>query len=104
MGVLWYKVWSDLWNSKTRTLLAVLSIAAGVFAIGVMFGMSDLLITNLDESHQEVIPPHLNVILGEPVDLDTLLELRHVPGVEDVDPYNSLSILYRLKPQSEWRQ
>src|SRR3990172_2462686 len=104
MGVLWYKVWSDLWNSKTRTLLAVLSIAAGVFAIGVMFGMSDLLITNLDESHQEVMPPHLNVILGEPVDLDTLLELRHVPGVEDVDPYNSLSILYRLNPQSEWRQ
>ena len=50
MGVIWYKVWSDLWNNKTRTLLAALSIASGVFAIGMMFGMSDLLNTNLDES------------------------------------------------------
>jgi putative ABC transport system permease protein len=99
-----HKIWFDLWKNKTRTLLAVLSIAAGVFAIGMMFGMSDLLITNLDESHHEVMPPHLNVILGEPVARGVLLDLRHVEGVEDVDPYNSVSILYRLNPQSEWRQ
>jgi putative ABC transport system permease protein len=104
MDVLWYKVWSDLWNNKTRTLLAVLSIAAGVFAMGMMFGMSDLLITNLDKSHQAVMPSHMNVILGEPVDRDVLLDLRHVKGVEDVDPYNSVSVLYRLNPQSDWRQ
>ena len=40
MGVLWHKVWFDLWHNKTRTLLAVLSIAAGVFAVGAMFGMA----------------------------------------------------------------
>jgi hypothetical protein len=53
MSVLWHKVWADLWRNKTRTLLAVLSIASGVFAIGMMFGMSDLLTTNLDESHHQ---------------------------------------------------
>ena len=36
MSVIWYKFWSDLWYNKARTLLAVLSIAAGVFAIGAM--------------------------------------------------------------------
>ena len=104
MSVLWVKVWSDLWNNKTRTLLAVLSIASGVFATGMMFGMSDLLTTNLDESHRAVMPPHLNVILSSPVDRDTLLAMEDVPGVEGVDPYNTVSILYRLNPESEWRQ
>src|SRR4030067_3290442 len=104
MGTLWFKVWSDLWNNKTRTLLAVLSIASGVFATGMMFGVSDLLNTNLDNSHAEVRPPHLDVGRGQLVDRETLLNLRSVPGVEDIDPYNSVTILYRLDPQSAWRQ
>jgi putative ABC transport system permease protein len=103
MGVIWYKVWSDLWNNKTRTLLAALSIASGVFATGMMFGMSDLLNTNLDESHREVLASHLNVFLGTLADRDTLLNLSEVPGVEEVDPYNSVDMLYRLDPQSDWR-
>ncbi len=103
MGVLWHKIWFDLWHYKTRTLLAVLSIAAGVFAVGAMFGMSELLLTNLDRSHQAVMPPHMNVILGTLADYDTLTHLREVPGVEDVEPYNSVSISYKLHPQDDWR-
>jgi len=30
----WYKIWHDLWGNKTRTLLIVLSIAVGLFAVG----------------------------------------------------------------------
>ena len=103
MGTLWYKIWFDLWHYKTRTLLAVLSIAAGVFAVGAMFGMSELLLTNMDQSHQAVLPPHMNVVLGTLADYDTLIHLREVPGVEDVEPYNSVSILYKLHPQDDWR-
>ena len=44
MGVIWYKIWFDLWHNKTRTFLAVLSIAAGVFAVGAIFGMSEMLL------------------------------------------------------------
>ena len=104
MGVIWYKVWFDLWHNKTRTLLAVLSIAAGVFAVGTMFGMSDLLIANLDESHHAVLPPHLNIYLSTLIDRDTALSLRRVPGVEGVEPYNSVNLLYKVHPQDEWRQ
>lgn len=32
----WKKVWMDLWANKTRTLLVILSIAVGVFAVGVV--------------------------------------------------------------------
>lgn len=105
MGVIWVKIWFDLWHNKSRTLLAVLSIAAGVFAVGAIFGMSDLLISNLDRSHQAVLPTHINVHLDTPVDRDTLLNLKDVPGVEDIEPYNSVSVLYKIHPGDEtWRQ
>ena len=45
MSVIWRKVWLDLWQNKVRTVLAVLSIAAGVFAIGATFGMADQLLS-----------------------------------------------------------
>jgi putative ABC transport system permease protein len=104
MGVIWNKIWFDLWHNKTRTLLAVLSIAAGVFAVGAIFGMSDLLITNLDKSHHAVLPTHISMNLEAPVDGDTLQNLGEVPGVEDIEPFNSVTILYKTQPKGEWRQ
>jgi putative ABC transport system permease protein len=104
MGVIWYKIWFDLWNNKTRTLLAVLSIAAGVFAVGAIFGMSDMLLKNVDNSHRAVLPSHIDVQLGEAVDREIILNLKSVPGVEDVEPYNSVSVLYKLRPEDDWRQ
>ena len=104
MGVIWHKIWFDLWNNKTRTLLAILSITAGVFAVGAIFGMSDMLLTNMDKSHRAVLPTHVNVQLDSLVDRDVILSLREVAGVEDVEPYNSVDILYKLRPEDEWRQ
>ena len=103
MGVIWYKIWFDLWNNKTRTLLAILSIAAGVFAVGAIFGMSDMMLSNMDKSHQAVLPNHINVQLEEAVDREIILNLKNVPGVEDVEPYNSVSIQYKLRPEDDWR-
>ena len=34
----WRKVLRDLWSNKTRTILVVLSIAVGVFAVGMIAG------------------------------------------------------------------
>jgi putative ABC transport system permease protein len=104
MGVIWYKIWFDIWHNKTRTLLTVLSIAAGVFAVGAIFGLSDMMLSNMDQSHQAVLPTHINAGLDTLVDRDTLLSLREVPGVEDVEPYNGVNVLYKLRPENEWRQ
>ncbi|CAG1017051.1 Macrolide export ATP-binding/permease protein MacB [Anaerolineales bacterium] len=103
MGVLWFKIWFDLWHNKTRTLLAVFSIAAGVYAVGAIFGMSDLLTTKLNKSHHAVLPTHVNVMLENVVDRETLLSLKDVEGVEDIEPYNSVSIFYKLRPEDDWR-
>jgi putative ABC transport system permease protein len=104
MGVIWHKVWFDLWHNKTRTLLAVLSIAAGVFAVGSMFGMADLMLTTMDRSQQSVKPPHINIRLGAYVDRDTLMNLSSIPGVEGIEPVNEISVVYKLHPGGPWRQ
>jgi putative ABC transport system permease protein len=104
MGVIWHKIWFDIWHNKTRTVLAILSIAAGVFAVGAIFGMSDMLITNMDSSHHAVMPTHVYVYLEELVDRETILSLQDVPGVEGLEPFNSINIQYKLRPEDEWRQ
>ena len=50
MSVLWHKLWFDLWERKTRTLLVIISVAAGVFSIGTIFGMNDQLIRGMDSA------------------------------------------------------
>src|SRR5512133_3553460 len=104
MSVIWYKIWFDLWHNKSRILLAVLSIAVGVFAMGAIFGMTDMLTSNMDKSHQEVLPPHINVVLSTLVDRETLLSLEDIPGVEGIEPYSSVSLQYKLHPNDPWRQ
>ncbi|HEY3474926.1 MAG TPA: FtsX-like permease family protein, partial [Anaerolineales bacterium] len=99
-----HKICFDIWHNKTRTLLAVLSIAAGVFAVGSIFGMSEMLLFHMDRSHREVLATHINAALVMPVERDILLSINAVPGVEAVEPYNSLAVLYKLRPENEWKQ
>ncbi|MBN1220056.1 MAG: FtsX-like permease family protein [Anaerolineae bacterium] len=103
MSVIWYKVWSDLWKNKVRTILAVLSIAVGVFAIGAIFGMADQLLTGMDTSHQNDVPSHLNMYLQERIDQDTAIRLKTIEGLEDIEVLNFVSIRYKLKPEDEWQ-
>ena len=104
MGVIWYKVWFDLWHNKARTLLVVLSIAAGVFAIGAMFGMADLMLSTMDAAHRAVIPAHIRMSLGNFIDRDTALSLKNIPGVEGAQPLNEVAVRYKLHPEDPWKQ
>jgi putative ABC transport system permease protein len=102
MGVLWDKVWFDLWQRKARTILAVLSIASGVFAIGTIFGLTDQLLSGMDAAHQSVNPSHLNLILRQPIDRATADSLLDIPGVAGVEPLNIATVRYRTAPDAPW--
>lgn len=52
----WRKVIADLWASKTRTLLAALSIAIGVFAVGSVIGTFIFINRDLDRNYHAVHP------------------------------------------------
>ena len=59
MSIIWRKVWRDLWGNKFRTLLVVLSTAVGIFAIGLVFGLSDVMRSRMIQTHRETIPAHV---------------------------------------------
>ena len=102
MSVIWDKVWFDLWQHKARTALAVLSIAVGVFAIGIIFGLVDQLLSAMDAAHQAVQPSHLNIVLRQFIDRETAASLTNIPGVAGVEPLNIRSLRYKTDPDAEW--
>lgn len=104
MSVIWWKVWFDLWHNKMRTLLAVLSIAVGVFAVGAIFGMNDQMLTLMDKQQHADMPQHITMYLDAPIDRDTALALRKVPGVEDIEPTSAVNIRYHFPGQANWHQ
>lgn len=103
MSVIWRKIWSDLWGHKVRTLLAVLSIAAGVFALGAIFGMIDQLVPNLNRVHGTISPANITMYLQDRITQDTADRLKNIEGVVGVEVLNEMSIRYRLSPDQEWQ-
>jgi len=103
MGALWHKLWYDLWHYKVRTLLAVLSIAAGVFAVGVVFGMTDQLLSGMDAAHRAVTPAHITMALARFASKAEIEGIRRVPGVIDVEPYTQIALEYRFAPDAPWK-
>jgi putative ABC transport system permease protein len=70
----WKKVWIDLWANKTRTLLVVLSIAVGVFAVGVI--ASSFYIVKQDmAADYTAVNPHTARIYTEDFGPDLLAQL-----------------------------
>lgn len=102
MNVLWQKIAADLFEHQARSLLAVLSLAAGLFAVGALFGMVDLQLQAMDAAHSAAIPSHINLILQRPVDSDQVSAVAKLPGVAAVEPVNQVSIRYRLGPDRPW--
>ena len=102
MSVIWRKVWFDLTQNRSRTALTVLSIAAGVFAVGAIFGMIDQLLSGMDHAHRAVDPSHVTVVLRGYVDRETAAAVRDLPGVADVEPANQITVRYKLDPAADW--
>ncbi len=103
MSVIWKKIWADLWYHKIRTLLAVLSIAAGIFALGAILGMIDQLIPNLNRVHSSVVPAHLTMMLDDRIDQTMADRLKNIDGVEEIEAQNEIATRYRLTPQDPWQ-
>ncbi|AMK75336.1 MULTISPECIES: ABC transporter permease [Methylomonas] len=103
MNTLWYKVWADLWLTKSRTALAIISIAAGVCCVGTLFGMIDLLLGKMDAAHRQSQPSHINLILRSDADIGLLEQVKAIPGVAGVDTMTPLSVHFRQPGETDWR-
>ena len=103
MSVVWRKVWRDLAHNKVRTLLAVLSTAVGVFALGLVFGLSGMMRERMTEDHRATMPGHINV-WGGPFDQDTVDAVLRETGVADAEvEIHRISFRWKQEGEAEWR-
>jgi len=80
----WSKVFSDLWGDKTRTILVVASIAAGVFAVGMIITALVILREEINYNYASANPPNIE-IWTDPFYEDFVRVIEKVPGVEEVE-------------------
>lgn len=76
----WRKVLRDLWGNKIRTILVVLSIAIGVFAIGMIVGTQILLREDLAVAWNATNPASAT-LYTDPFDADLLHSIERLEGV-----------------------
>ena len=96
------KVLRDLKRNLGRTVLAMLSIAIGVFAVGINSGMMDLMPSRMLGSYQASNPAHLWLWVGAIGD-DQISRLAREPGLAGVEGIRELGARWRLTPDQDWR-
>jgi len=101
MSVIWHKVWRDLWHNKFRTFLVVLSTAVGVFALGFVYGVSDVLTARITESHQESVPSHLAFYISL-FDQEVVETVLRQPGVVDAEGLAVALIRWKVEGETDW--
>ncbi len=88
----WYKVLNDLAGNKTRTTLIVLSIAVGLFAVGVIVSSRTILSTEMNHSYAAINPGTGVVRTFELFEQDFVNSVRAMPEVSDVDARRSVDV------------
>jgi len=97
------KILRDLKRNLGRSVLAVLSIAIGVFAVGVNSGMMDMMPKRMLSSYQAANPPHIRLWLSGVISDDDVARLAREPGIAGVEGVRDLSARWRVTPDQEWR-
>ena len=90
----WRKVVRDLWGNKLRTLLVVLSIAVGVFAVGMIAGAWATTVTALDASWNSTNPASVT-LYTDLFDEELLYTARHLPGVREADARRQTTVRFQ---------
>ncbi|MEW5847696.1 MAG: ABC transporter permease [Myxococcota bacterium] len=88
----WKKVASDLFQQRSRSVLVVLSIATGVFAVGAVAGTYDSLKEGLTSVYAKGVPAHARIFFLEPFPLDLHETVRRFPGIADAEARRSVDV------------
>jgi putative ABC transport system permease protein len=96
----WRKVFSDLWDNKTRSLLVVLSIAVGVFSIGMIAGTYVIISNDMGASYASANPA--NIVLRTDAFGGVLLDsIKNLDGVKEAEGRYIFSASVRV-PGGDW--
>lgn len=96
----WRKVWRDLWTHPVRTALVVLSIAIGVFTIGVVVGTRRILSRDLAASFMAVNPASATIQTLAPFDDDMVRSVAAMPEVAEAEGRRTVFLRLQTGPDS----
>lgn len=97
----WRKVIGDLWTNKTRTLLVALSIAVGVFAVGMIAEGRERMLRGLTEPYLIGNPFSAVISTVEPFDEALVETIEDVPGVAEAQGSKDVSVRLKVGPD-QW--
>jgi putative ABC transport system permease protein len=96
----WKKVIADLWDNKLRTVLVVLSIAVGVFAVGMIAGAYVIISHDLGASYAANNPANIKYNTDS-FDDDLINSLKGLDGVKAVEGRREFNVRIR-KDGGDW--
>ena len=98
----WRKILRDIWRNKRRTVLVVLSITVGVFAVGTVAIMRDIVTNEMVASYKAANPPNAILYVDGSFDDEMVEVIRRVPQVAEVEGRRQIVVMFQ-HPQSETR-
>lgn len=95
------KVIGDLRTNKWRTILVVLSIAVGVFAVGTVFGTNYIVEREMNASWQAITPASGSLYTAT-MDPETVDSVKSMRGVTEAQGVRNISVRVK-KENDEWK-
>jgi putative ABC transport system permease protein len=92
MSSRWKKVWADFWGNRSRTLLTILMIAVGTFAVGFNSNMGLYMNESMDSDYLSAQPSEAQVYAAA-LDDDMVAAAALVPGVNAIAGFSTLDAL-----------
>jgi putative ABC transport system permease protein len=102
MPMTWRKIWRDLARSPARTALVALSIAVGVFVLGVLLGAYAMLVEGLEREWRASIPVHVT-LWGQFSEEAERAALRDA-DVASAERLTDITLRWRPASETGWRE
>lgn len=97
----WQKVLHDLWDDKQRTLLVVLTIAVGTFAMGTLAATAVMVQDDINASYASINPANMQ-IRTDGFDDDLVTRIGDLPDVAAAEGRRIVSVRVLVGPDT-WR-
>ena len=97
----WHKVISDLWSNRTRSILVILSIAVGLFAVGMIATVSVIIPTDMADGYSSSNPANIQIYMSD-FDEELVQQIGSLEGAKDILGVRSFNLRVR-DINSNWK-
>ncbi len=98
----WLKVFFDIWENRSRTILVIASIAVGVFAVGMILTAYNILSDDMETGYSSVNPANIS-ILTDPFDQAFVDSVSRIEGVRQAEGRHRTTMRMSQDNGLSWR-